>query len=140
MANNDHENMQHSVGNGEAAASGSNKDSDTIFHPISLTGLVDDDDSSEERASTKAPAGQLEEASVKSNNLLSNHETAIEECFLLAVNSHDNIVTTDAAAMWHWNKKKTNIPDVDNELEQDSLRTWVPREMFLPTWAKPNSF
>ena len=138
----DHESMQRVVNDDEGTASGSKKADDPVFHPISLTGLVGDDDgSSEEGESAKAPVRRLQEASDKSNNLLSHHEKAIEECFLLAVNSHDNAVATDAAAIWHWNKKKINVPTtVDMELEQDSLRTWVPREMFLPTWAKPNSF
>ena len=118
---------EHAVNDGD-----SSKKEDAVFHLISLTGLVGDegddsgDDSEEEptKAQMQAAKGDIP-----------LYENAIEECFLLAVNSHDTPIGESPQTVWHWNDMQTEVSKVDMELEEESLRSWVPRPMFLPSWA-----
>jgi len=158
------------------------------FHPISLTGLMDDDDDDDDDGDGVDADNDEEqkEDDVMENNaslprvhphdianestvvcppsrLLPSrpkmNENAIEECFCLAIQTHntDSSLTPEQeqqkpqnqqATVWHWDpdhyyyrqrqllrQNNNNLAPVDIIVEQEALRSWIPRPLELPTWA-----
>lgn len=101
------------------------------FNPISLSS---DDESGEEGCGSAAKSDFQSTIEAKKISL---NEKAIQECFLLAVKSHDNIDGFQEA--WHWDEDertlKRDAAIKGAKEEEKLLEGWVPRPMFLPMWA-----
>jgi hypothetical protein len=135
------------------------RDASLVFYPISLDiEQHDDDDSDNDNNSAAAEdTGPSTPKHTKKNK--QHHRTiimddkpllehAIQDCFQLAVSTHD---ATHTQAVWQpWedhnhNSNKTfnnkhapaAIPDVDWSKEQQALQSWIPRPLPLPAWAVP---
>lgn len=124
-----------------------------VFHPISLTGGLmedsdtdDNDDNDHDTNDQKGPTTTLQSTTTmtttnttKTMGTIPLYENAMEECFRLAVESHD---ATSSQAVWHWDKtidkEETIMLQVDPAIEEEALRSWMPRPLFLPTWAIEN--
>lgn len=98
-----------------------------VFHPINLN-----DDESEDENDVNNHKRVLPK-----NATIPTLEDAIQDCFLLAVNSHD--AEDVSKAVWDWQVQcgatTQPVPKVDPKTEEDALKSWIPRPLFLPTWA-----
>ncbi|CAB9508525.1 expressed unknown protein [Seminavis robusta] len=113
--------------------------SPAVFHTIPLPfGDDDDDDDDDEKTFTKtAEEGSKTELSSTTGVL----ENAIQDCFQIAIRNHDaKSVEEVEKAVWHWNPSASNDDEtpLDFETEKHALQTWVPRPLFLPSWAANN--
>jgi hypothetical protein len=106
-------------------AAAADKNAPVQFNPITLTSSEEDSDSDDEELHAKKKSANAR--AVLPISKIPLNENAIQECFLMAVRSHNN----EHQEEWHWNENKK----IDSKAEEEMLRSWVPRPMFLPTWA-----
>ena len=111
-------------------------------YPIQLNLHDDEEDAGDENDSHDSHerttvTTQTNKSIFKSSGKIPLQENAIQECFLLAIKSHDNKAIT-ASTLWQWRKpndESTSGPAVDPKVEEEVMKTWNPRPLFLPTWA-----
>jgi hypothetical protein len=138
-------------------------DASLVFYPISLYVGPEENDSNSDVADPVEDTGQctpMHAQKNKQHNMLHYRtilddkpmlEHAIQDCFQLAMSTHD-VTHTLEKAVWHpWADDNHNlkeyekiyhgspaaIPCVDWNKEQEALQSWVPRPLSLPTWAVP---
>ena len=103
-----------------------------VFHPIDLNSSDDDTDDDEPETLVARTKPMFPKGAIPTL------EDAIQECLSMAVNTHDAPLDEVSKAVWDWqvqSAKAHPIPKVDPKTEEEALKSWIPRPLFLPTWA-----